>query len=344
MTPAPGRNRRRGRDPRALGVARWLGMATPSAAAGSRVGVAGRARSDGRLPNPATESVPNRRRSTGSVSLPGGAPQAGRRGRPWRRRRPPRCTTPPRRSPPRPSRWSPVEVPRDRHEPASSSSSPAVHVATSSASASARTVAASQPRQLRSTTTSVTSRSSSWRRSTHGARRPGGARRRDRSPPERWATSAAGASQTRPSGDLLDDGGDGVGGCQRRVGPHCPAADDRRDQTERMCRGRRQRSGAHGRLTAGGQAEQGDVSSGALRRQGLGDDGAETTRREPPDRRVGARALPAHVDQGPAVVHHGGDQAGDGVDERRRLAEEAEAEGRHGVDLGSPGCTVVRLA
>ena len=70
-------------------------------------------------------------------------------------------------------------------------------------------------------------------------------------------------------------------------------------------------------------------------RQRLGDDGAEAARREPTDGGVGARALPAHVDQGPALVQHGGDEARDGVDERRGLAEEAQAEGRHGIDLGS---------
>ena len=63
---------------------------------------------------------------------------------------------------------------------ASSSSRHAVHVATSSASASARTAAASGPRPLRSTTTSVTSRSSSCSRSTHGGvGGRAGARRRD---------------------------------------------------------------------------------------------------------------------------------------------------------------------
>jgi hypothetical protein len=59
---------------------------------------------------------------------------------------------------------------------------------------------------------------------------------------------------------------------------------------------------------------------------------------------MGARALPAHVDQRPALVHHGGDQSRDSVDEGGGLAEEAEAEGRHGIDRGFSGCTTVRVA
>jgi hypothetical protein len=43
-------------------------------------------------------------------------------------------------------------------------------------------------------------------------------------------------------------------------------------------------------------------------------------------------------------VQHGGDEARDGVHERRGLAEEAQAERRHGIDLGEPGCTSVRVA